>query len=283
MFRTLIKIFSEDQRPFRRLTAAAIRRSQQRTKVLLQYPLNRYIKRVKICKPPIFIVGAEHSGTSLLLAILGAHSRIYAIPYESQFAYKPQPQAQLKRFDLLAISEGKSRWVEKTPKHIHCIDKLLEFCCHAKILLIIRDGRDVACSIQDRYGSIELGIKRWVAHNRAGEAFWSHPNVYVLRYEQLIENFELTITDTLRFLGEYYEPEMQDYHSKPKYFYSNIIEKPPNAFRENHMPHRNWQINQPLFDGRGKWKRMTEQEKLIVKDIANEMLVAYGYVDSVYW
>jgi hypothetical protein len=120
-------------------------------------------------------------------------------------------------------------------------------------------------------------------HNRAGEAFWSHPSVYVFRYEQLIENFESTVTHILGFLGEQYEPGMHEYHNSPKHFYFYIIEKPPDASRIHHNQYRNWQINQPLFDGRGKWKRMTEQEKLVVKEHANEMLVDYGYVDNVNW
>jgi hypothetical protein len=252
--------------------------------ILSNYSVNKFIRKIKICKPPIFIVGSGHSGTSLLLAILGSHSGIYAIPNESKFGYSRRPKAHLKRFNVLAIAAGKQRWVEKTPKHIHCIDKLLELCCDAKILLIIRDGRDVACSIQDRYGNLESGIKRWVASNRAGEAFWSHSNVYVLKYEQIVDDFDSTMRDIMSFLGENYEPEMRQYHQSPRYFfYTNSIERPPNAFGKNHRQYRNWQINQPLFDGKGKWKRMTEEEKFLVKEHANEMLVKYGYATGRDW
>ena len=247
---------------------------------------NRYIKGVKIRKPPIFIVGCGHSGTSLLLAILASHSKVYAIPYESEFARNNDDttiKSRLKRFDMQAIAAGKSSWVEKTPKHIYFIDRLLEFCPNAKILLIIRDGRDVACSIQDRTGSIETGIKRWIEDNRAGQAFWNHPNVYVFKYEQLIENFKQTVSGILDFLDESYEQEMVNYYKTPKYYFSNTIKKPQTAFGENHDQYRNWQINQPLFDGRGKWKRMTEPEQVNVKEQANQMLGAYGYVDNENW
>jgi hypothetical protein len=37
--------------------------------------------------PPVFIVGCGHSGTSFLLAVLGAHSRLCAIPEETRLAY----------------------------------------------------------------------------------------------------------------------------------------------------------------------------------------------------
>lgn len=217
------------------------------------------------------------------MAILGSHSRIYSIPFESRLAYIVKPKLLLRGFDILAISNGKYRWVEKTPYHITRIEKLLDFCPDAKILLIIRDGRDVACSIQDRTGSIEFGIKTWINYNRQGEAFHKHPNVYVLRYERLIQKFESTLSGILSFLGEAYESEMCEYYKTPKYFYSNEIKRPQDAFGTNHAVNRNWQINQPLFDGRGKWMRMTDQEKCIVKDLANEMLIEYGYVNSHDW
>jgi len=251
---------------------------------LLRYPLNRYLKGIKICKPPIFIVGCPHSGTSILLAILGSHSRIYSIPFESRLAYIIKPKLLLRGFDILAISSGKYRWVEKTPYHITRIEKLLDLCPDAKILLIIRDGRDVACSMRDRTGSIEFGIKAWTNYNRQGETFHKHPNVHILKYEQLVESFEASLSDIVSFIGEYYESEMREYYKIPKYFnLANEIRRPPDAFGANHIVNRNWQINQPFFDGRGKWIQMTDEEKRIVKDQANEMLVEYGYVSGHDW
>jgi hypothetical protein len=59
--------------------------------------------------------------------------------------------------------------------------------------------------------------------------------------------------------------------------------KPPSAHEAQHRQYRNWQINQPLFDGRGKWKRMTSEEKRMVKEIAGHMLVECGYVGDNNW
>jgi hypothetical protein len=242
--------------------------------------------------PPTFIVGCGHSGTSLLLAVLGAHSKIHAVPYESAIAYdyvrnvaglKAEAAQQLRHFDQLAIAANKMRWVEKTPAHILALDDLLKRCPNAAILLIIRDGRDVACSIQDRTGSLEIGINRWVNDNRAGQAFWSHPRVYRLHYEALIENFAATMTGVLHFLGEKFEPGLAEYNKTARRYYSEQLEKPPNAFGTNHEQYRNWQINQPLFDGRGKWKRLAEREKDLIKKLAGDMLIEYGYARDKNW
>ena len=241
---------------------------------------------------PIFLVGCGHSGTSLLLAILGTHSGIHAIPRETYLAIDPDtrtarlaPDAreQLRSFAKLTHAQGKRRWIEKTPSHIHALAQLFELCPTSKILLVIRDGRDVACSIQDRSGDLAEGIRRWVADNRAGQKFWAHPQVHVLRYESIIEDFRGTLTTALSFLGEEFEEPLSHHDRTPHLFYSDKIQKPPDAFGQNHAEYRNWQINQPLFDGRGKWKRLSDKEKTLIKEIAGDMLSEYGYVTGNDW
>lgn len=249
----------------------------------VQFVYNRSFRRIRIDSPPVFIVGCGHSGTSILLRMLGAHSRIHAIPYESGLARQPNPQLLRLSFNMQTVAARKRRWVEKTPSHIHHIRRLLEIERQSKIILIIRDGRDVVCSIQDREGSIESGISRWLQDNRAGEEFWNHPNVHLLRYEELVQSPEVTLKLALTFLAENYEPEMLDYHHQSTSLYSVKKDCPPNAFGPNHEAYRNWQINQPLFDGRGRWKRLTEGEKQQVKSGFGDTLARYGYAQDAEW
>jgi hypothetical protein len=260
-----------------------IRKLPRMISIWSRYLFNRFLRGLQVTGPPTFIVGCGHSGTSLLLRILGAHSRMFGLPFESMLAFRRRPERMLKAFERPTIAERKVRWVEKTPRHITRIDRLMELCPDAKFLLILRDGRDVACSIQDREGDIELGIKRWVHDNRAGQQYWDHPNVHVLKYERIVEDVEGTITAALHFLGEEYEPEMREYHRSPKSIYHRKLAKPESPSGKNHEQYRNWQINQPLFDGRGKWMRMTAVEKRIVKEHANDMLIEYGYVTDDKW
>ncbi len=127
---------------------------------------------------------------------------------------------------------------------------MLELWPNAIILLLLRDARDVACSIPDRTGSIDGGIIRWVEDNRAGREFRSHSSVYGFKYESLIESCESTVKAVLDFLSEEYDDGVKAYHNPPRYYYSNKIEKPETAFGKNHDQYRNWQINQPLFEVR---------------------------------
>jgi hypothetical protein len=253
-------------------------------RIFVNYLVNRYIKGIKVQAPPLFIVGCAHSGTSLLLAIVGSHSKIYPIPFESKIGYKfLKRNLYLWRFNRLAVAHGKNRWVEKTPKHIHCIEKLLAINAGVKILLIIRDGRDVACSFKARFGDLEKGIKTWVIDNLAGNKYRNHPNVMIVRYEDLIDNFELTVKKVFAFIGEDFEPALLEFYKEPKYFYSGIIEKPSSVSGKDHDQYRNWQINQPVFDGRGKWQSIPDDEKNLIKETANNLLAELGYITSADW
>jgi hypothetical protein len=245
-----------------------------------RYIKNKFFHGIKITGGPIFIVGCGHSGTSLLLSILGAHSKIFAVPYESRVAAQCTWRFRLamRTFDRWAIAHGKNRWAEKTPKHILRIDSILKQRLDARILLIIRDGRDVACSLQRRHGDLELGIRRWVDHNTEGKKYWDHPKVHVFKYESLITDFETTMKEILAFLGEEYEPQLKDYHKSPRLFYSDKIEKPDSESKGNHDQFRNWQINQPIFDNRGKWKQLSEAEKARLHEIGSDLLNELGYV-----
>lgn len=179
---------------------------------------------------------------------------------------------------------GKARWVEKTPQHIYLIKEILSYFPEGKVLLMLRDGRDVACSIQDRYGSLEAGIDCWIEDNEAGRSFWDHPNVHLVRYEKLVSDFEKTVREVTAFVGEEFEDSTCRYHETSQYYFAPPrIERPPNAAGENHNLYRNWQINQPLFDGRGKWLRLTEAEKQLIKDKAGPMLIQYGYATDLNW
>lgn len=223
-----------------------------------------------------FIVGCGHSGNTLLQAILGSHSNIYAVPGEPRTGFKSKSNIlkSVQKFREQAKSFNKRKWVEKTPKNILKIENILEVLPKAKFILMIRDGRDVAYSFMQRYKvPLELhkkhakqDINTWINANLIGEAYWSHPNFYVVHYEDIIKNFENTISKVLNFLDEEFEQQLFNFQDIEKPYLSTQLSK-----------YRIWQVNQPLFDGRGKWKNLTEEQKKYIENIAGEMLKRYGY------
>jgi hypothetical protein len=259
--------------------------SQLSDEVLYRY--HRHFRGVDIDGPPIYIIGCGHSGTSLLLSILDAHSRLYSVPGESYLAFKDREvqHALLDEFERSTITAGKQRWVEKTPTHVRKIDELLRLTPDAHFLVMLRDGRDVACSIRDRTGDFEQGVERWVSDNREAEKYLSDPQFHRVKYEDIVREFGNTIGNVLNYCGEKLEKGIYKYHEKDKYFFSDKIEK-PNSIQNNdeHNQYRNWQINKPIFDGTGRYKKeMNSHEKKIFKEKAGKELLKYGYEENNEW
>lgn len=242
-----------------------------------------------IVNNPVFVVGCGHSGTTLLLRIVGSHPNFHAILEESATFYPPNMRSGLSKlrnlaqFDLAAFRSGKRRWIEKTPLHVYHIEDILRSRPKAKVLLIIRDGRDVAISLKHRSGDFESGVRRWVNDNKAAEKWWDHSQVFVVRYESLVENFRETTASIMSFLGEEFSEQCYQYHlhyidrEKP-------ISRPESKSEINQIAYRRWQVQQPLIDRRGRWiGAMTNDEKRLFKKLAGEMLIKYGYASDCRW
>lgn len=239
-------------------------------------------QQIKVTNP-IFIVGCGHSGTSIMLAILNNHPQFYGITYESALFKQSEAEirATMQQWDEQCIAAGKKRWIEKTPPHIFQIKKFLLHRPQSQFIIMLRDGRDVVCSLKHRteYKSFETRVDRWIYENLAGLPYWDHPNVTVVKYEDLVSNPEKTLEKVLSFLGEEYIGEVLNYHQQPKHWYHSEIAKPTTIETQNdHHQLRNWQINQPLFDGRGRWQTemsISEQQKF--QTIAQKYLRLFGY------
>ncbi len=257
-----------------------------------RYMFHKHVKGAQIESAPTFIVGCGHSGTSLLLKILGSHSRIHAIHYETKLAFKSEEEQreQMALFEKWTVAAGKRRWVEKTPRHIRKMDILRDLCPEAYFLVIMRDGRDVACSLKARFGEFEKGVNRWVSDNKVAQEHWSHPNTFVLKYEDLIEDFTGTVTGLVQFIGEDFEEDMKEYYRERMKFQwrgntSALFGRlAKNSDSKDHRERRVRQIHQPIFDGRGKWRNeMSEEEKELFKRVGGDVLIEYGYAADHGW
>lgn len=239
---------------------------------------------------PVFIVGCGHSGTSILLALLGNHPHFYPVPKESALFTRDDNTVYkiMEEWDNICKNQGKFRWIEKTPPHIFQIHRFMAFRPKSQFILILRDGRDVICSLRHRIGyeGIADRVDRWVYDNMAGLPYWEHPQVMIVKYEDLILNPENKLQHICSFLNEVYSDQLLNFHKTQRKWYSDIIDKPDVIVSlKDHNRMRNWQINQPLFDGRGRWvTEMTDDEKAYFKNSAAQLyLEKFGYVIDSNW
>ena len=108
--------------------------------------------------------------------------------------------------------------------------------------------------------------------------FKNHPRIKVVSYESIIINFKKTISDILEFMG-------LDYDHKVEFFYqdNNIHFKKGSSDiapeEVEHLRLRNWQMKQPLFDGRGSWRDLSFMQKKFISlhDEFQNFLKALNY------
>jgi hypothetical protein len=192
---------------------------------------------------PIFIVGCQRSGTTLLRLILDAHPHLSVGP-ESRFLddlakvtgddwHRIEPYGLPReyfheRFAQLfhdfqmdyATRRGKQRWGDKSPRytmHIPFLDQLFPAC---QVIHVIRDGRDVVSSHRQRwgYGSAYKATAKWQRYIEAARAAGNTlgPDRFAeVRYEALVANPEPELRRLLEFLGEPWDDAVLHHEDAP--------------------------------------------------------------------
>lgn len=188
---------------------------------------------------PIFIVGCQRSGTTMLRLVLDSHSRISCGPETrfladmerivttdwprlSRYGYsKEEWLARMADFfggiqSDYARGRGKVRWADKTPLYALNLDLVMAMFPDAQIVNVIRDGRDVAVSHRKRFGykSSVNSARKWPRYIAAGEAAKAKlppAQFYELRYEDVVADTEASMRALFDWLGEPWEPAVLDY------------------------------------------------------------------------
>lgn len=193
---------------------------------------------------------------------LEAHAREIA-----ELAQPSYPGVVRAMYEWNARAQGKRRWGEKTPGFVNSLPLLHDMFPDAQFVHVVRDGRDVACSIMPLgFGpnTVFVAARRWkhgVQHAlRFSEV---HPqSIHTLRYEDLVENPEKYARSLCEFLGEEFEPAM--------------IETPHDgATYESH--HR--LVGEAIQQTRtARWKKeLTPRQMRVYEGVAGGVLARFGY------
>lgn len=226
----------------------------------------------------ISISGCGHGGTTLLATILGSHSRTKLIPVETEWFLGLGPQAWIKEIKFRnylsksGVKKSNLTLIEKTPRHVFRIPYIENLYSNSKFLVMIRDPRDLVSSISKRIGDFEGALKRVELDFKAINKIKSNPKVKIIRYEDLVTDFESTLNKILEFTDLRFERSLLDFSNQaPDWFNTEKSTKTNGFGKENHILNRAWQVKQPLFDGRGRYKKdlSTEQLNLITGKLSS--------------
>ncbi|MEX0772386.1 MAG: sulfotransferase [Balneolales bacterium] len=217
--------------------------------------LDLFVKPTSTDTKLFFIMGCGHSGTTLLATLLSRNPEIFTLGYETK-AFLPYNSLYIaKKFilswDKLAKQFEKGYLMEKTPKHILCIDRIFHIVPHTKIIIVVRDGRDVVASLKKRFGSTGFAIDRWVLDNKPVSKWQHDKRIYMVKYEDLVINPKTTLKNVCNFLGMDYNDDM-------------IISKenPFTKAAEGNMILRSKQVSEVIYNNTGKWKNELTHDEL---------------------
>ena len=188
---------------------------------------------------PLFLIGAPRSGTTILSNLLNAHAEVLLTNETAVFlqlnaviekrglcaragvpfgrAYRDLWAGNLRQqskrliesyYERIAAHESRGSikyWGEKHP-HLHtCLHYVSELYPDAIYIYAVRDPRDVACSIAQMNGiAVDRAVENCLRFIDSYESFVASlapGRVKVVRYEDLVADYESVLSDTLRALG----------------------------------------------------------------------------------
>lgn len=205
-----------------------------------------------------FVVGCGHSGTTLLSSRLASLSQDVFLIRSETYAY--MPYLSLKKIRPLAVSrlneasgQGCKLLLEKTPKHVHCHQRIRRLHSSAKFIGIVRNPLDTVASLYKRFGILRYSCERYVIDNLALWHLSQECFCYMVTYEDLTERPRDTLASCLSWLGVTADMSMLD---NPK---SSYLIKPEST---PHQVTRYTQIAEPIRPNAGGYKEILDTSQI---------------------
>jgi hypothetical protein len=203
--------------------------------------------------PPTFLVGSERSGTTLLRLMLDSHPEL---AFYAEFEWVLQLMTDAERwpdpdefYDFMRLDRSsdhfsvdrsldyaslirsfleQKRTKDGKPRvgatvHLH-FNRLFRIWPDARLLHLVRDGRDVARSCVQRgwYGEVSLAAERWLT----AESLWDEvvktlprERYLEVKYEELAADPVQVLTRICEWIGIPYHPAMLEYPTRSSYAY----------------------------------------------------------------
>jgi len=263
---------------------------------------------------PVIVGGCGRSGTTLMRTILDTHPNIccgpessimrpgalkagklamrfdFPTPHIQNMARQSDSQTEFidRFFEEYKTRQGKRRWAEKSPRNVRRLDFIREHFPNSRFIHMLRDGRDVACSLrthprfrvvdgdlvkQNTWNPIGPCIDRWVRDVSTGLAHRGEPWYTEVRYEDLVSKPEETLRELFDFLGEPWDDSVLEFH------------KVKSESRDYTKFPQNPEVTRPIYkNAMERWRRDLSAEDIrLFKQRGGPLLIRLGYAADNRW
>ena len=198
-------------------------------------------------KDPIFLIGFPRSGTTLLDTILRSHPLVDVLeekPIIDKYIEKLENKID-SRFDILKfansslkkemrkfyfdqrnkyLNDNNKIIIDKMPLNIIYVGEIIRYFPNAKFILAIRHPNDciLSCFMQNfllnhamaNFLNLKDSAKLYDSVMKLWEIYKSKFSIdfHTIKYEDLISNFEGSITDLLKFLDLSWSDEVSEFY-----------------------------------------------------------------------
>ncbi|MGH2751091.1 MAG: sulfotransferase family protein [Actinomycetota bacterium] len=177
-------------------------------------------------------------------------------------------------YRVYADSRGKERFGDKTPAHVLRISQIAQLFPEARIIHLIRDGRNVAMSYVDikEWGpssvtEAALYWRRRVEHGRRDGGRLGENRYQEVTYEALVDDPESELRRLCAFVDLGFDESMLRYFERA----SEVLSL------ELH-PHRHQGLYSPPTKGLRDWRtKMSDEDVARFEAVAGETLEEFGY------
>jgi hypothetical protein len=189
---------------------------------------------------------------------------------------------------ICCAATGKPRWAEKTPRNVLHLHFLFAKFPRAKFVHVLRDGRDVVCSLRTHprhrvvdgklvpvktWKPMKFCAERWRDSLLSARPYMADPRFHTVKYEQLVADPRKTMAALVEFIGEPWDDALLA-HSEVASIFRDATTFPQTP-----------EANKPIgTSALSRWQRdMTAEDKRIFKGIAGELLIEHGYAADDGW
>lgn len=174
--------------------------------------------------------------------------------------------------------------IDKQIKYIHYIPQIMKMFPDAKILILVRNHKEVITSWKKRKLGLSedaayLGMAYNINYSNAKKTLdLKLDNVGLIKYEELVLNPKIELKKACDFFGISYSESMIDHHTQFNTYIDRMSDKVDSSFLKSMKEFQSNTLKPISTELIDEWKKVLTEDEIAVSEKINEKLdISYGY------